>query len=313
MAPGHPMQRRRLAWSVPCMLVLVAVLPLACQRTNNEGADPKGAAREKQAPPAKPREKQIEVSLGGDVKMKLALIEAGKFRMGSPPTEKKRHADEGPQHEVEITRAFYLGVYQVTQAEYEKLMGKNPSYYSPTGGGKKHVDGMNTARFPVETVSWADVMEFCRRLSQKEGESFDLPTEAEWEYACRAGTTGPFAFGDDISSKQANFESSWGYLVDGPLLGLARTTQVGSYAPNAFGLYDMHGNVWQFCKDWYQEDYYRESPRRDPPGPAQGTLHVIRGGSHGNSGGDARSAFRHKTSGQSGDQALGFRVVMRIP
>ena len=214
--------------------------------------------------------KEVTNSIG----MKLALIPVGKFVMGSPK-EEEDHGQDEEQHEMSITKSFYLGVYVVTQAEYEKVMGKNLSWFSPKGGGKDRVKDMDTGQFPVEMVSWDDAVAFCKKLSElpeekKAGRVYRLPTEAEWEYACRAGTKTAFHYGNSLSSKQANFDGNrpYGGADKGPYL--ERTTKVGSNAANAFGLYDMHGNVWECCQDWYDEDYYKNSPREDTPGPAQG-------------------------------------------
>ena len=281
--------------AVGLALVLLTVLPAPGQE--------KKPAREKQS---------MEVDLGGGIKMKLVRIEPGKFMMGSPKTEQGRSFYEG-QHEVEITKPFYMGVYTVTQAEYEKLMGKNPSPFSPNGEDKDKVAGMDTARFPVERVSWQDAMEFCRNLSKKEGKTFDLPTEAEWEYACRAGSKSVFHYGTTLSSKQANFNGQLRYpgSAEGP--HLKRTTAVGSYEANAFGLYDMHGNVWQWCKDCYKQDYYGESPGRDPQGAVSGENRVLRGGYWNSSASQCRSANRGAGQHESRFGNFGFRVVMRIP
>jgi formylglycine-generating enzyme required for sulfatase activity len=248
----------------------------------------------------KPRGKVTNLDLGGGHKMKLVRIEPGQFMMGSPKNEADRFDDEGPMHEVEITKPFFIGVYAVTQEEYEKVAGKNPSDFKG-------------ARLPVENVPWDDAIEFCRKLSQNEGKTIDLPTEAEWEYACRGGSAGPFHYGSALSSKQANFvgSSPYGGAAKGPWL--EKTVPVGSYEPNALGLYDMHGNVWQWCKDWYKADFYEESPRRDPQGPAKGERRVLRGGSWGSVAASCRSASRtHDGAGDRFD-AGGFRVVMRLP
>ena len=258
------------------------------------------------AEPAAPP-KEITNSIG----MKLVLIPAGKFLMGSPKDEKERDPDE-EQHEVSITKPFYLGVYEVTQAEYEKVMGKNPSWFSAKGEGK--VKDMDTSRFPVERVSWDNAVAFCKKLSElpeekKAGRVYRLPTEAEWEYACRAGTKTVFHYGNSLSSKQANFDGAFSYggADKGPYL--ERTAKVGSYAPNAFGLYGMHGNVWEWCQDGYDASYYKTNLREDPPGPAQASDRVVRGGSWIDYGGDCRSAFRDGYApGRRGD-GLGFRVA----
>ncbi len=258
-------------------------------------------------PAAQPKE--ITNSIG----MKLVLIPAGKFLMGSPKDEKERFHGE-VQHEVSITKPFNLGVYMVTQAEYEKVMGNNPSYFSPKGDGKDEVEDMDTSHFPVEMVSWEDAIAFCKKLSElpeekKAGRVYRLPTEAEWEYACRAGTKTVFHYGDSLSSKQANFDGNdpYGGADKGP--NLNRTAKVGSYAPNAFGLYDMHGNVWEWCQDWYNGGYYKNSPKEDPPGPAQASDRVVRGGSWYSHGWDCRSAGRHRLGPASRFASLGFRVA----
>jgi formylglycine-generating enzyme required for sulfatase activity len=204
------------------------------------------------------------------VGMKLVTVPKGKFKMGSLEAETGRDSDEGPQHEVEITQPFQMGAYEVTQEEYQKVMGTNPSYFSAGGGGAARVAGMDTKRFPVENVSWDDAQAFCRKLSElpaekKAGRSYRLPTEAEWEHACRAGTTTAFHYGASLTSTQANMYglSPYGGAKAGP--NLQRTEKVGSYRPNAFGLYDMHGNVLEWCQDWFDTTYYRTGPRVDPP------------------------------------------------
>ena len=248
--------------------------------------------------------------------MKLVKIPAGRFFMGSPEGTPDRSEDEGPRHEVEIS-AFYLGVYKVTQEEYEKVMGKNPSYFSATGKGKAMVVGMDTSRFPVEQVSWQEAMEFCEKLNKEDrkkpsGWEYRLPREAEWEYACRGGAQvyQAFAFGDSLSSTQANFNGHhpFGDAEKGPYLD--RTTTVGSYKANAFGLFDMHGNVWEWCKDYYDAEYYQSSPRRDPPGPEEGKTRVYRGGSWDFHGRHCRSAERGRSGLPDRVPDMGFRVAL---
>jgi formylglycine-generating enzyme required for sulfatase activity len=241
------------------------------------------------------------------VGMKLRLIPAGTFRMGSPATELDRSDDEVPPHDVAITRPFFMGVYEVTQREYEAVMGYNPARFSAVnGGGPDH---------PVEQVSWEDADAFCRRLSDKQAEKlagrvYRLPTEAEWEYACRAGTSTPFHFGSTLSSAQANFDGNFPY--GGTRVGTyaERTAKVGSYAPNAFGLYDMHGNVWEWCSDRYDANYYRTSSKNDPAGPPDGGRRVHRGGSWYSKGRKCRSAYREHGQPDDRYDNIGFRVVM---
>ncbi|HEV3082696.1 MAG TPA: formylglycine-generating enzyme family protein, partial [Gemmataceae bacterium] len=238
------------------------------------------AASERSAAAAPEGEKAITNSIG----MKLALIPAGKFQMGSPEAEVDRE-DKELQHEESITKPFYMGVYEVTQGEWEKVTGKaSPSlFHAKKGGGPDH---------PVENLRWYDAVDYCQKLTalpeeKKAGRTYRLPTEAEWEYACRAGTTTPFHFGKSLSSKEANFNGNFPY--GGAAKGdyLRRTAKVGSYAPNAWGLYDMYGNVAEWCSDWYDPGYYRDSPKADPKGPAKGVVatdynndfyRVVRGG-----------------------------------
>jgi formylglycine-generating enzyme required for sulfatase activity len=270
--------------------------------------------------------REITNSIG----MRLVLIPAGTFKMGSPLGEKERDEDE-EQHEVEITRPFYLGVYEVTQGQFRKVMGYNPSYFSSDGKGKEGVDYRSvkpgggadrvkeldsTDDLPVDNVSWEEARTFLEKLSalpqeKKRGRTYRLPTEAQWEYACRGGASSstPFHFGSSLSSTQANFDgrSPYGRAAVGPYP--ERTRKVGSYRPNAFGLYDMHGNAWEWCSDWYEKDYYAKGPQRDPPGPSTGSSRVIRGGRFSSSGGDCRSAFRFRYTPNERDRTIGFRAA----
>jgi len=198
----------------------------------------------------------LVVDLGNGVSMRLVEIKPGRFMMGSPASEPGRSDDE-TQHEVTISKAFLLGQTEVTQAQWQAVMGSNPSRFS---GNPNH---------PVEQVSWNDAQEFCRRLSQKTGMAFRLPTEAEWEYACRSGTTAAYSFGNDASRlrEHAWFEDNSG----------GSTKPVATRKPNAWGLYDMHGNVWEWCSDRYGT--YPSGAAIDPQGPRSGKGRVLRGGS----------------------------------
>jgi uncharacterized protein (TIGR02996 family) len=256
-------------------------------------------------------------TLTNSLGMTLALIPPGKFWMGSPDDEDGHSAHEGPQHEVEITRPFYLGVFPVTQEQYQKVMGTNPSWFSAEGGGKDKVTGLDTGNFPVERVSWEDAVAFCKDLSEMPEEKrkkrlYRLPTEAEWEYACRGGasSSSPFHFGASLSSTQANFDGNYPY--GGAALGpyLRRTCAVGSHKPNAFGLHDLHGNVWEWCADWYGENYYNQSPRQGPQGPQNGGRCVLRGGSWYNYAEGCRAATRYWYEPSDRVNDLGFRVVL---
>lgn len=245
--------------------------------------------------------------------MKLALIPAGEFLMGSPESELgfgDKHVEDEQQHRVRITRPFYLGVYEVTQAEYRAVVGKNPSAFNTAGRKKQDVAAMDTDRFPVVNVSWDEAVEFCQKLSQKDGKRYRLPTEAEWEYACRAGTTNPFSFGASCNGGEANCDGNvpYGTATKGPYL--KRPTTVGSYQPSAFGLYDMHGNVWEWCSDWYDEKYYAVSPLENPEGPSSGSFRVDRGGGWSGFPVLCRSADRYGLIPSLQGDFLGFRVCL---
>ena len=213
--------------------------------------------------------------------IEFVTIPAGKFLMGSSEVEKGRDQDE-TQHEVTLPHGFQMGVYEVTQAQYEQVMGKNPSIFKG-------------ASLPVELVSYNNALEFCKKLSELQAEKaagrrYRLPTEAEWEYACRAGTSTPFHFGQELNGTQANCDGNYPYgtTQKGPYLG--KTSPVGSYPANAWGLYDMHGNVWEWCQDWYS-DYPKQSVT-DPRGPEVGSSCVIRGRSWYFEAANCRSASR---------------------
>jgi formylglycine-generating enzyme required for sulfatase activity len=248
------------------------------------------------------------------VGMRLQPIPAGHFVMGSPPHEEHRSADEGPQHPVHIKQPFLIGVFPVTQQEFEVVMAFNHSPLKQgQGGGPEH---------PVAGVSWKTALEFCTRLSRlpaerRAGRIYQLPTEAEWEYACRAGTTTPFAFGPSLSARQANFNGSFAYGEAGPGPFLARTTRVGSYAPNDWGLFDMHGNVWEWCNGYYYDDeHYRTCPRRPDddflPGGQPADPRVVRGGSWNSKGWKCRSADRYRVTPGTGTGTIGFRVFCSL-
>jgi formylglycine-generating enzyme required for sulfatase activity/serine/threonine protein kinase len=248
-----------------------------------------------------PAGKPIKNSIG----MRLNFIPAGEFMMGSPDSDVEAEDNEKPQHRVRITRPFYLGTTEVTQGQYRAVTGVNPS----------HLKGSDD--LPVENVWWNDAIVFCNKLSVKEGlkpyyksgtsgvplggDGYRLPTEAEWEYACRAGSTTSYSFGDDAASldEYAWFDGNSG----------EKTHPVGQKRPNAWGLFDMHGNVWEWCWDWYDEKYYGQMPGADPFGPSQANLRVDRVGSWLHNPRYCRSASRFwYTPGRRNDY-LGFRVA----
>jgi formylglycine-generating enzyme required for sulfatase activity len=247
----------------------------------------------------------------------MVWIPPGTFVMGSPASEAERNSDE-VQHTVTLTKGFYMGKYAVTQGQYLAVVGNNPSYFVPANG---YAQDLNR---PVEQVSWNDATNYCALLTQSDRAAgripstwgYRLPTESEREYACRAGTTTAFHFGSAIHGGMANFYDYYEYdaaigdiYVASPSVPcLPRTTTVGSYAPNAFGLYDMHGNVWEWCQDWYGA--YPTGSVTDPQGPASGSDRVFRGGSWYNYGWFCRSAFRVINIPSSWVNFIGFRVVL---
>jgi uncharacterized protein (TIGR02996 family) len=247
-------------------------------------------------------------SINNALGMTFVLIPPGVFRMGSRRSEKDRFPDEDPIHEVELTRPFYLGVYPVTQRQYERVTRHNPSAFREGGDGGDEVKGLDTADFPVEQVSWEDAAEFCQRLSRRAAEKragrvYRLPTEAEWEYAARAGVSSqPFFLRNGLRVQDANFEQT----------GLGRTCPVGSYPPNAFGLHDLHGNVWEWCSDWFHSEYYKRSPRWDPPGAIEGeeAEKVFRGGAWRSWPSISRAACRSADRPDFADDYLGFRAAL---
>jgi sulfatase modifying factor 1 len=225
--------------------------------------------------------------------MKFVWIPPGNFVMGSPKDEKLRQDNE-TQHKVTLTKGFYMGVHTVTQEQYETVMGKNPSFFK----GEKNL--------PVETVSWDDCQEFIKKLRDKDKNPYRLPTEAEWEYACRAGTTMPFHFGETISTDQANYNGNFTFREGKKGKYREKTTPVGSFPANAWGLHDMHGNVWQWCQDVYGE--YPQKDVVDPTGAEKGKERVLRGGSWGNLPGDCRSAGRSRVEPGYRFLDFGFRL-----
>jgi uncharacterized protein (TIGR02996 family) len=246
--------------------------------------------------------------------MELALIPPGAFLMGSPSDEADRRGDEQP-HEVEITRAFWLGVHPVTVGQFGAFA--RATRYRQTDWQDPGFS--QDDRHPVVNVSWRDAGRFCAWLTKMDsGRVYRLPTEAEWEYSCRGGApeSYPFHAGQplhSLSSAQANFHGDFPYggAAQGP--SLRRTTPVGSYPPNGWGLYDMHGNVWEWCADRYRAAYYTQSPRQDPPGPPKGSDRVIRGGSWGYRGRGCRSANRGRFVPTNRNYYLGFRVALVLP
>jgi formylglycine-generating enzyme required for sulfatase activity len=263
------------------LLVVLLVLGVLGCGSKKDAETPDAAAKNALTPD--------QLALGNPLVNRIGIvlvpIPAGEFTMGSGSTTIYQ------EHPVKITKPFHLGAFEVTQEQYEKVTGKNPSYFK----------GPNN---PVELVSWKDAVEFCRRLSElpeekAAGHVYRLPTEAEWEYACRAGTTAVYSFGDDESQlgQYAWFDENSG----------TTTHPVGEKKPNPWGLYDMHGNVDEWCQDWHGE--YPSEPVTDPTGPTTGSYRMLRGGSRFFNAWFCRSGYRDWSYPPYRSDGLGFRVA----
>jgi formylglycine-generating enzyme required for sulfatase activity len=239
-------------------------------------------------------------NLGNGVTLEMVKIPGGRFLMGSPEMEAKRDDNESPQHYVDVPE-FWMGKYVVTQQQWQAIMGNHPSRF----------EGKNR---PVETVSWNNATEFCQKLSKKTGREYRLPSEAEWEYACRAGTTTPFYFGETITGELANCDASETYADEQKREYREQTTPVGQFPPNAFGLYDMHGNVLEWCQDVWHSSY--------DGAPVDGSAWVIggynsrrmlRGGCWSFDPSGCRSANRYDYVSDHAGYVFGFRLVSVPP
>jgi formylglycine-generating enzyme required for sulfatase activity len=238
--------------------------------------------------------------------LEMMLIPGGTFIMGSPKEEENSMDSERPQHEVTI-EPFFMGKYQVTQAQW-RFVAQLPQVNRELEQDPSHFKGDNR---PVEQVSWEDAVEFCDRLSQYTGRTYRLPSEAEWEYACRAGSAKPFAFGDTITTNEVNYDGNYTYgnAPKGEYRG--RTTPVGTFQPNAFGLYDMHGNVWEWCQDSWHSNY-KGAPTDGSAwldNEESSNRKLLRGGSWYSDPEGCRSAYRNYFNLDYNGYNIGFRVV----
>lgn len=235
------------------------------------------------------------VWINEDTPVHFVLIEGGTFQMGSPETEHRRDGDESPVHEVEISKAFYMGQFEITQKQFEAVMNYNPSIFDDFDTSPNH---------PVENLSWNEVDQFIQKLNELNIGKFRLPTEAEWEYACRAGTETSYYWGNEMS---ANGQSEYTWANS---RSMAMTHPVGEKKPNPWGLYDMSGNVWEWCSDWYGP--YQENASLNPKGMGNGKNKVFRGGSWYDFYESHRCANRHRHGTDKGYTAIGFRLVMEV-
>jgi formylglycine-generating enzyme required for sulfatase activity len=244
--------------------------------------------------PQRRQAKFMSEDLGSGAILEMIAIPGGRFAMGSPTTEAQREHNESPLHPVNIS-PFFMGKYPVTQEQWQVVMENNPSNFQG-------------AKLPVEQVSWNDAVKFCQKLSQKTGKNYRLPSEAEWEYTCRARTTTPFHFGETITPDLVNYSGCpYGFGQWGLYRG--QTTDVRSFPPNAFGLYDMHGNVWEWCSDSWNNNY-RDAPTDGSSWETGNEFRVRRGGSWNCNAALCRSAYRSGYGAGNHDSKIGFRVAL---
>ncbi len=283
---GQSRVNRRVALAIVLVLMTGLCLPGAHKAQVGRSARPEKKETTKGKTPSKPPKRPARRGPPTDITnaANFVLIEPGEFMMGS----ENASSAEKPVHLVRITRPFEMGKYEVTQAQWQAVMGSNPSHFKRCGD------------CPVENVSWEDAQEFIQRLNaQGSRYTYRLPTEAEWEYACRAGSTGDYA--GNLNAMAWYGENSGD-----------KTHAVGTKRPNAWGLYDMHGNVWEWCQDWYGENYYSQSPSVDSQGPSTGSYRVTRGGGWDNGALYCRSADRGWSAPDFRVYALGFRLVRTL-
>jgi formylglycine-generating enzyme required for sulfatase activity len=301
------MRTRTLSLSLNAAILtvaLVAFVPVAFGQAGNSGGDTVS--------------KELSLDLGKGVSMKLVHIPAGKFKMGNHDApaetikkvggEEEHVPDEYPAHEVTISKPFYMGIYELTQAQWKAVMGTEPwMTKTALGYARAQPRPAGVDEYPAVWMSSYDAIEFCRKLSKKTGMTVSLPTEAQWEYACRAGSTATFSFGDELSKL---IDYGWyGHQTAGQKEDYAH--RVGQLKPNPWGLYDMHGNVWEFCSDWYDKDFYSRSPSVDPENTTKTDKPSLRSGAFHSVPTVSRSAQRNSwTSPKTVRYNYGIRVVV---
>ena len=265
------------------LLLLMLLIAVGCDDSTETGQ------------PTEPAKESITNTIG----MKLNLIPTGTFTMGSPEGEEGRRDNE-IQHPVTISKPLYMQTTEVTRGQWKEVMGTEP------WKGKSYVK--EGANYAATHVNWHDAVSYCKKLSEKEGKAYRLPTEAEGEYACRAGTQTAWCFGND--DKELG-DYAW-YRKNASDIDEKYAHKVGLKKPNAFGLHDMHGNVSEWCHDYYGADYYKQSPKKDPTGPASGSFRVLRGLSWGNPARYSRSAYRPGFDADLRSGNIGFRLVREL-
>jgi len=268
----------------------------------------------------------VPVAFENSVGMKMVLIPPGSFMMGSKDTPARvaelcamPNAQAGwfyceqPRHKVTLTKAYYISIHELTQGIRQEIMNpqadKDNKKKPPKGKTQEYPEGFGGDGMPAVKVSWRDIDRLCKQLGKVDRRTYSLPTEAQWEYACRAGTETPFSFGATISTDQANYHGHYIYGKGKKGKNREKPTPVGQFAPNPWGLYDMHGNVAEWCADRYGP--YDDKAATDPTGPTEGRQYVVRGGSWRSYPGACRSAFR--SSGEGASLNIGLRLICTIP
>ena len=253
------------------------------------------------------KDEKNEIKYTNSIGMDFVLIPTGTFMMGSDKNDLAASENEKPRHKVTISKPFYMSRYEVTQEQWQAVMGSNPYSLKRTNPAWEDLlkaPGKFIGKRNPATVSWNDAQNFIKRLNSNEGHNrYRLPTEAEWEHAARAGTDTAYSFGGNIKNLGR-------FAWYGEEFGSGSTHPVGQKKPNAWGLYDVHGNVWEWVQDWYGGDYYSSSPSADPAGPSSGTERVVRGGSWHHTAGSWRSAFRRHYAPDYRGISIGFRLAM---
>jgi len=291
------------SWAIAALLVFALLVCTAFFDKNS------GVLENKFLTSSKTGERMVKTVNG--IEYAFRWCPAGTFMMGSPEDEPNREFGE-TQHCVTLTRGFWMLETEVTQAMWQSVMGTTVRKQQDKANQDWRLVGEG-AEYPIYYVNWKECNDFCEKLSSKLGLTVSLPTEAQWEYACRAGTTTAYSFDNSLNGREANCDGNYpnGTETEGPYL--EKTVPVRSYAPNAWGLYDMHGNVLEWCQDRYDKNYYAESPASDPKGPNRGSCRVFRGGDWSSDAEDCRSANRCGDTPDYRDDDLGFRIVLAEP